>query len=99
MFERVYFQHYDFYCALDLYIASVSLGKVMRNNKFQLCEFYINQSQFKKSQSFNGKISLSLNDLISEINNQVEEYSELKKVAVKYQQLIKAKKSFLFQAT
>lgn len=75
MFERVYFQHWDFYCALDLYLASVNLGTVLRSQKFQLVGYSLNPTQFKKTQSTSNKVPLSVPELISQVHDQVDEYT------------------------
>jgi Sec7-like guanine-nucleotide exchange factor len=82
LFERVYFQHCDFYCALELYMCTISLGKVYRNCKFQLVEYANSQKLQKNAKSFSqrSRSSLSeswpsLSESVHAANEQVAQYT------------------------
>jgi hypothetical protein len=75
LFERVYFQHCEFYCALELYMCTISLGKVYRNYKFQLVEYVNSQKLQKNAKSFSQRSCPSLSESIHAVNEQVTQYT------------------------
>lgn len=75
LFEKVYFQHCDFYCALELYMCTISLGKVYRNCKFQLVEYANSQKLQKSAKSFPQRFCPSLSESVHAVNEQVAQYT------------------------
>lgn len=79
-----------------MYIASASMGKYLRSDKFQMVEYSLSQKK-RSNLEIDRCIYPRVLDLVCSINQQLDEYTELRKVILKYQSLAKSKKSILLE--